>query len=402
MIPPGGYTLRHVRDGNFGLWPTAEGVQFRDYFTVHEARNWNTSVFKTFIRVNGGDFWVEQEVLRRSNDTVFQATMLTWGVDRIQRGLREGEFAVGTNIINFGADELKSFEQIAANKYCDYQIAEGRDLFCTADTSSDAALGPMRIVGVKSFSPTSPHQCLMCTLPDSRFLCSQLSHPSLASGLADKSRLVRDAKCGINMPNIKNGGSCHGGGHSCWEFQVVQGEEDSAPVYIPPALTRAFDYLDTTWRLRFKDAGRLVMTPSIERAASLERECVTREQFGERVIALADVLAAFKPESVLDSAALDEHKGSLARLRAALSLHIRDQVQLSSALHAIDILRAANNLRLGVAHGGYRARSAGATAEVVLGIRLYPEGSWHVAWNDLRSRVTEALSVIAGVLREST
>ncbi len=91
-----------------------------------------------------------------------------------------------------------------------------------------------------------------------------------------------------------------------------------------------------------------------------------------------------------------------SRLGAALRLNITDRAQLSRALDALDILRAANDLRSAVAHGGYRARSASATAEVFLGIRLYPEGSWRTTWNDLRSRVTEALNLIAGVLREST
>jgi hypothetical protein len=401
MIPPGGYTLRHVRDGNFGLWPTGNGLQFRDYFTVHEGRNWNVSIFRIFIQIATGDFWVEQEVLRQSNEAVFQETVLAWAVERVERGLRDGEFADGVNRIIVGVEELKSFEQITVNKQCDYQVPEGRDLFCTADTSSDPKLGPMRIVGLKSFSPTSHHQCRMCTLPDSRFLCSQLSHPSLASGVADKSRLVRDAKCGVNMPNIQNGGSCHAGGHSCWEFRVMQRQQDYPPVYVSPALTRALDYLDTAWRLLFKNASRLVTTPGIEKAGSLERECATREEFGERVIALADIIAAFQPDSVLDPATIEERKGSLSRLEAALSLKITDQVRLSRALDAIRVLRAANDLRSAVAHGGYKARSASAKAEIFLGVRLYPEVSWRAAWNDLRSRVTEALSVIAGVRRES-
>ena len=79
MIPPGGYTFRHVRDGNFGLWPTGNGVQFRDYFTVHEGRNWNASIFRIFIQIAEGDSWVEQEVLRQSNEAVFQETVLTYG-----------------------------------------------------------------------------------------------------------------------------------------------------------------------------------------------------------------------------------------------------------------------------------------------------------------------------------
>ncbi len=238
MIPPRGYTLRHVRDGDFGLWPTGNGVQFRDYFTVHEGRDWNASIFHIFIQINQEDSWVEDQVLRRSGEAVFQEAVLAWAVEHIERGLRDGEFGVGVNRIIVGVEELKSFEQITVNKQCDYQVTEGRDLFCTADTSSDPALGPMRIVGLKSFSPTSHHQCRICTLPDSRFLCSQLSHPSLASGVTVKSRLVQDAKCGVNMPNIKNGGSCHAGGHNCWEFRVMQGEQDYPLVYVSPAINR--------------------------------------------------------------------------------------------------------------------------------------------------------------------
>jgi hypothetical protein len=121
----------------------------------------------------------------------------------------------------------------------------------------------------------------------------------------------------------------------------MQGEQDYLPVYVSPALTRALDYLDTAWRLRFRDAGRLVTTPSIEKAGSLERECATREEFGERVIALADIIAAFQADGVLDPATLKERKGSLSRLEAALSLNITDQVPLSRALAAVIVLRAA-------------------------------------------------------------
>ena len=354
MIPPSGYTLRHVRDGDFGLWPTGSGAQFRDYFTVHEGRNWNAFVFKIFINVD--DVLPEQEVLRQSKDVVFQENVLTWAVERVERDLRDGEFADGVNSIIVGVEELKSFEQIAANKRCDYQVTEGRDLFCTADTSSDPVLGPMRTVGIKNFSPTSLYQCRTCNLPDSRFLCSQLSHPSLGSGVALKSRLVRDAKCGTNMPNIQNGGSCHAGGHSCWEFRVVQREQDYPPVYVSPALTRAFDYLDTTWRLHLKNAGRLVMAPSVERVGSLERDCATREEFGERVIALADILAAFQFDGVLDPATLDEHKGSRSRLGAALRLNITDQVRLSRALDGVSGLHAANDLRTNFHSSGSSTR----------------------------------------------
>jgi len=103
------------------------------------------------------DFDPTKVPLRRSGEAVFQEAVLAWAVEHIERGLRDGEFGVGVNSIIVGVEELKSFEQITVNKQCDYQVTEERDLFCTADTSSDPALGPMRIVGLKSFSPTSHH-----------------------------------------------------------------------------------------------------------------------------------------------------------------------------------------------------------------------------------------------------
>src|SRR5260370_37178216 len=143
MIPSGRYTLRHVRNCDFGLWLSGDGVQFRDYFTVHERRNWNASLFHIFIKVNEGEFWVEQEVSRRSNDAAFHAAMLAWTGDRIEPGLRDGEFAVGTNTIIFGAEEPNSLEQIAAYKHFDYQITEAPDPSSTAAPSADLWLRPM-------------------------------------------------------------------------------------------------------------------------------------------------------------------------------------------------------------------------------------------------------------------
>ena len=71
--------------------------------------------------------------------------------------------------------------------------------------------------------------------------------------------------------------------------------------YLSPALTCALDFLDMAWRLRFPKADRLVVPPSLESAASLERACSTREEFNERVMNLADVLGGLRvPHDLFD------------------------------------------------------------------------------------------------------
>jgi hypothetical protein len=401
MIPPSGYTIRHNRDGDFGLWPAGDGKsEFRDCFTIHEGPDSNLCVFKVFLWVNSEGVFVYQALSKRYGDARLQEFFLTWAVERIARGLREGEFVNGQDRIEIGEEELRLVEQIAAEKRCDYQVTEGRDWYCTGDTSRDTALGPMRTVGLKKFSPTSLHQCRNCTLPDSRILCSQLSHPSLMSGVGAKSRMIADAKCGINQPNIQNGGGCHAGGHPCWQYWVMPTAQDQPSAYVSPALTRVLDYLDTAWRLRFRKADRLVTSPSVENAGSLERACVTREEFGNRIIALADMLAALQPDSVLDAATLDKVKGSLSRLEVAINQNIVDLARRSRAIDGVNLLRAANDLRAGVAHGGYKARAAAVNAERGLGVTFYPNESWGRTWDHVRARVTEALSWIAAVLRE--
>jgi hypothetical protein len=214
MIPVGGYTIRHQRDGDFGLWAAGDGLwEFRDYFTVHEGRDWNSCIFKIFFEVSQNDLWVGQKV--GPSDEIFQSSFLTWAVERIARGLRDDEFRDTSIRIDVGLDELRLFDQIAVDKHCDYQIAEGRDLFCSV-VSGYPKLGPFRSVQQKICGPTSAHECLNCNLPDTRFMCSQLGHPRLMPSALDTSRMVSEAKCGANQPNIADPATCHAGGHPCW------------------------------------------------------------------------------------------------------------------------------------------------------------------------------------------
>jgi hypothetical protein len=66
-------------------------------------------------------------------------------------------------------------------------------------------------------------------------------------------------------------------------------------------LTRALDFLDTAWRLRFGKSQALVGLASATSIAALERDCATDQDFADRVIALGDVLSALSiSDSLLD------------------------------------------------------------------------------------------------------
>lgn len=402
MVPPSGYIIRHVRDGELGLWPSGVGTwHLRDYFTIHESRDWNWCIFKIFLRLDSEASFAHGRLSKRYGDAWFQEFFLTWAVERVERGLRENEFRDVSNVVDVDAEDLRLVERVAVEKRCGYQVTEGRDLYCTADTSHDPRLGQWRAVGLKSFSPTSLHECLNCTLPDSRILCSQLSHPSLATGVGAKSRMVRAAKCGINRPEIQNGGGCHAGGHPCWERQVLPRAEDNPLEYLPQALTRALDFLDMAWRLRFPKAGRLVVAPSLESAASLERPCSTREEFNSRVISLADVLGALHVPDDLFAPEPESNKWrSLKRLEAVLKEHVLDDASRTRAIEGVGALRKANDLRIGSAHGGHAARTAAEIAARTLGIAFYPYETWARTWDQLRACMTDALSAISTALRE--
>jgi hypothetical protein len=155
------------------------------------------------------------------------------------------------------------------------------------------------------------------------------------------------------------------------------------------------------WRLRFSKAERFVVCTSLERTASLEQPCSTREEFNDRMIALGDVLGALSiPVSFFEAEPGSDKWRSLRKLRAALLKHVSDDVLRTRAIDAVDHLRKANDLRVGTAHGGSTARADAEKAARALGIVLYPGDSWDNSWDQLRARVTEALGVISAALRE--
>lgn len=105
--------------------------------------------------------------------------LLKHGVQVITERLRDGTWqAAGLpQEIPVNADELDEILAAQAVKQCDYQLADGRDLYCIAAAKNDDTI--VGSVGVRFVAPTSRSTCAACSMPDSRLVCSHLHHPQV-------------------------------------------------------------------------------------------------------------------------------------------------------------------------------------------------------------------------------
>jgi len=220
MIPRSGYTIRHISDSASEPMAAGDGTfMLRDSFSVHEGRETNWNVYRIVVHLTAEAYsQALPEFISRHDKADFRGATLIWSVDYIERGLRGGQFNVGLNRVDLGVEDFQQLERLVEEKRCSYQVLEGRDLFCAV--SMDARLGPPRTVGARSLTWTSPHECRSCSLPDQRYLCSQLSHPHVVGSLG--SRHPQDTRCGRNQPNIETASLCHAGGHECWEYLALK------------------------------------------------------------------------------------------------------------------------------------------------------------------------------------
>ena len=110
----------------------------------------------------------------------------------------------------------------------------------------------------------------------------------------------------------------------------------------------------------------------------------------------ADALERIRP--------FDLHRHAFAPRRDFDHRHFQRRVRhqhRARAIEAVQKLRAANNLRVGAAHGASSARERRLKAQTTLAIQFYPDATWGETWNQLRARVTDALSEITAALRQS-
>lgn len=157
------------------------------------------------------------ELTHRYGQSEVQAAIINWAIGRVEERLYGGPLPPpGTS--KFEELELEEaglvrVEQLLQQKTCAWQLARGRELFCSAAAPTDETAGS------SGLAPTSRPMCRSCDLADDGYRCSQLTHPRVMGirAITPAGRRLAGAYCEINSPNIQTPSLCHAGGHDCWE-----------------------------------------------------------------------------------------------------------------------------------------------------------------------------------------
>ena len=293
--------------------------------------------------------------------------------------------------------DLPLLRELMAEKDCDYQISEGRDLFCTAASRLDRTA--VSSDAYRTLAPTSLALCLTCGVPDSDYLCSHLHHPRVLAeevgpGHRNFQRTLEGAFCDLNKSELGDGAGCHPGGNTCWERAITAKKAANPAVpYSPRDLPVALDFLNEVWRRAFSGKHLLVMK-SVESTIGLALPCSTREEFRSRLTELADLFKLM----TIDDDQLQGHKTRLNkdktfdRMTAALEqLLAGSDSEIETAIAAIAVLRSINQARVGLQHSGAADKLSGAM--VNLGVS-YPIEDYGEVWKTILVRATEAVSAI--------
>jgi hypothetical protein len=295
--------------------------------------------------------------------------------------------------------DVEALVAAPATKHCDYQIRDGRDLYCTAshDTDHDAVR-----VGLRVIAPTASRPCLDCGIPDARIICTHLTHAVVGStrGATHWQRIPIGARCDLgHNTEAQAPRRCRPGEHACWERVVVDQQPAlSGALRDPLAFAEALHFLDTVWRLTFKTA--LIEARDGSAHARIAQPAANRSEVRSRLSDLADVLKSVRVVNDLLPADKRGDNAPIKRLQHALDprLSTVDQARLAQAIAA---LLAVNDLRNADQHAS--ARDALQRAVAGLGIQ-YPPADWSLFWEEVRGRAAEALTdvrrIVDGLLSE--
>jgi hypothetical protein len=292
-----------------------------------------------------------------------------------------------------GADSLADLDAVK-EKVCRYQRSEAGDLLCLASTKEDQTrLGS---TGVHMVAPTSRYFCGTCQIPDSRVICSHLSHPEVI-GIATAETVVRreavGALCEMGQPQIQNLGACRAGENPCWTRTVPLAlAVESTPPGL--ALPEAFDFLDAIWRLAFGSKKGLISLASVSEAAGLTLSCASSEDLDNRLSDLADVIDRLKVSDDLIGDA-EVEAGSLNRIERVLRQRL-DGESLAQALKGLGMVRRARQLRNARQHSGAAPKFPKLLAE--MGLAEVPP-DWAALWDGIKAYTTRGLMLMRTELR---
>jgi hypothetical protein len=166
-------------------------------------------------------------------------------------------------------------------------------------------------------------------------------------------------------------------------------------LFSPLELPIALDFLNVVWKQAF--GSSLITLKSVEKTTALALLCATPDEFRAR---LGDLHELFKLMDIPDQLLPKEMEGKLEkaqtfnRMEACLSVKIKDQAEGERATDAIATLRDVATVRNKLTHGG----SDLIAALERLGLE-YPLGEPAKAWDQVRSRVAEAVTAIRSALQ---
>jgi hypothetical protein len=327
--------------------------------------------------------------------------VIRWAVARVEERLRSGQisssarFGGPTEKLVLTESDLGLLRSLALEKRCEYQARSGRELYCSAASSDDEMV--VRQEGLRSLAPTSRPMCKACTLPDTDYICSHLTHPRvIAMRTMDGSgRRLAGAYCEMGKPEIKtNPSRCRAGGHPCWS-RIVSAMPEPAPSvpYSPRELPTALDFLNAIWERTFNRP--LLRLRSVEKTAALSLGCATHDEFRAR---LEDINELFKlidiPDEILLQSEQIEKQQTFTRMVSCLRARITDEAACEAALDAICDLRAINTVRNKLAHGGSELVEALGRLRIEYPIRDYSD-----AWDRVRAVTAEAVTTIRSALQ---
>jgi hypothetical protein len=127
----------------------------------------------------------------------------------------------------------------------------------------------------------------------------------------------------------------------------------------------------------------------------LENVCINAEQFAFGLSALCDIFRSFRvPDELFKPESIPADQ-TLKRLTLTLEKELNPAP--TAVLSSVEMLQAVNEWRTATQHSTTKANRA--AAERSLGIRYYPNVSWQTVWDELRSKIVEALNTISAELR---
>lgn len=340
---------------------------------------------------------LQYDALRSELGEPLDRASIRWAVAQAEECLRFGRIssqaARATEQLLLTEADLALLRSMALDKICEYQTRSGRDLFCSAASTNDAAV--VGTNGLRRLAPTSRPMCRQCNMPDTDYVCSHLTHPRVMQGLSSHERQLVAAYCEIGRNEVRTNPSlCHAGGHRCWT-RIVEPPPARLPAtpYAPRDLPVALDFLDAVWKQAF--GHTLLRLRSVERTTALSLPCATAEELKSR---LGDLNELFKLMEVPDELLQQpiDRQQTFNRISACLATKVQDAVERENITNAMGDLGAIN-LRNKLTHGGSEVKEALNRLDVE-----YPIQDHGHPWDQIRSKAAAALTTIRSALQAAS